>query len=67
MTSSSKFQVGQSVKAVRGPRNTMNPEQYNVGRVGQIVKAMPPVDGEPYYAVQFGTIDYIDQCNLEVV
>lgn len=60
--------VGQQVRAVKGPRNTMNPEPRYVGRIGEVSVTMPPVDGMPYYEVTFDRdTDWIDHCNLEVV
>lgn len=60
--------VGQQVRAVKGPRNTMNPEPRYVGRVGEVEHVGPPIDGDYFYRVRFGVdSDYIDHCNLEVV
>lgn len=63
------YSIGQRVRAVRGPKSTMNPEPRYVGRVGTIALTMPPIAGEPYYKVSFGgsAIDFIDQCNLEIL
>lgn len=68
MSLTSAYEVGQQVRAVKGPRNTMNPVPMFVGQVGSIALVMPPVDGMPYYEVAFeyGT-DWVDHCNLEVV
>jgi len=64
-----KYSVGQAVRAVRGKRDTMNPEPRYVGMVGTVALPMPAVAGEVYYKVSFGggAVDFIDQCNLEAV
>lgn len=62
------FEIGTRVRAVRGPKNTMNPERRFVGLIGQVSRQYPPIDGMPYYYVEFGERgDFIDHCNLEEV
>lgn len=55
------------VRAVRGPRKSMNPEARNVGQVGVVVGVAGELCGMKYYQVRFPWgEDYIDECNLEV-
>ena len=62
-----KYRNGDKVRAVRGPRRSMNPEPRNVGQVGVVVGVSGELCGMKYYHVRFPWgEDYIDECNLEV-
>ena len=66
-----KFTVGEEVKAYKVTRHgVMNPEPYNLGRVGKIVAA-GQMGREAWYSVEFGQyggypcVDTIDEVCLE--
>ena len=62
-----KYRNGDKVRAVLGPRNSMNPEPRNVGQVGVVVGVSVELCGMKYYHVRFPWgEDFIDECNLEV-
>lgn len=62
-----KYRNGDKVRAVLGPRNSMNPDRRNVGQVGEVLGVGGVVASMPYYHVRFPWgEDYIDECNLEV-